>query len=157
MINDLRRFSDKIELLDKSGELIGTVEGYYAFQKALAAHLAFKWYETVPHWALALQDMQKANRSQLLQDRAQDLRRGKHRYNWVMPRYVAGLFEYPVPGVGAFPLNMCLEYSFSLFALENNIQFYADDQEYLEQTRDRLKQSIDWTLDNLQKHIVPRL
>lgn len=157
MINDLRRFADHIELYDNTGDNFTTISGYYAFQKALASHLAFKWYETVPHWALSLQDMQKASRTKLLQDRAQDLRRGKHRYNWTMPRYVAGLFEYPVPGMGTFPLNMSLEYSFCIFALENNIQFYADDQEYLEQTRDRLKTAIDWTLSNLEKHIVPRL
>lgn len=156
-INDLRRFGDRIELFDKTGEIIDTVSGYYAFQKGLAGHLAFKWYELMPHWSLSIQDMQRSSRSQLMQDRAMDLRRNKHRYNWTMPRYVAGLFEYPVPGMGIFPLSMGIEYSLCIYALESNIQFYSDDASYLEETRDRLKQTIEWTLANVEKHIIPRL
>ncbi len=156
-VNDLRRFGDSIELFDGSGEILDTVSGYYSFQKALAGHLAFKWYDLVPHWSLSLQDMQRSSRAQLLQDRTTDMRRDKHRYNWAMPRYVAGLFEYPVPGMGIFPMSMSVEYSLCVYALENNIQFYSDDVAYLEDTRDRLKQTIGWTLANVEKHILPRL
>jgi len=156
-LNDLRRFTEEIVLLDTGGEVLASASGYYAFYKALASHLAFVWYDYVPHWVPALKDMQNISRSALLGVRTQDLGRDKSRIHWRMPRYVLGLFEYPVPGVSVFPLSMQLEYALTKYALQNHIHFYADDESYLEALNARLKQNIDFTVSSLDRHMIPRL
>lgn len=157
MISDLRRFSETIDLYEGSGDVYATTEGYFAFQKALASHLSFVWYDLVPHWPLALKDMQVSKRQELLSDRVNDLRRGKSRYNWVMPRYVAGLFEYPLLGISIFPQSVSLEYAFCSWAVDRQLGFYADDADFLMDTRDRLKEIVEFAVAKVEKHLVPRL
>lgn len=157
MIGDVRRFTERIDLYDRNNATYTQQTGYYSFIKGLASHLAFIWYDSVPHYDLALRDMQHMSRNRLMGDVIRDMGGNKIRYNFTVPRYATGIFDYPLRSIQIFPMSFSVEYAFCVWALDQNLQFFNDDLEYIRDLKDRKDRTLRMALENLERDIVPRV
>lgn len=157
MMKDVHRFSEKIQLYDSTKEAYATVTGYISFQKALMSHLAFIWKDSVPNYPMTMKDMQRTKRQKLIMDQIRDIGADKSRITVVIPRFVSGLFEYPIPSIPIFPLSFAVEYSFCKWAMDNRVQFFSDDREFIEDLLERKQRTLEYTMKTVENDIIPRL
>lgn len=156
MLYDIYNHTEKV-VLKHGSEEYETVEGYYAFYKALFTHLAITyWQQTVGTMEITRDLRNSRGMEFLINMKGSSPLQGHttEKFYAVMPRFARGIFNEPIRIIELFSLTFGVEYTLSMWMLDSGESFgvFRPDME----TRTNYnKASIERTITDA-KNIIQR-